>query len=71
MEVHILPTANPDGWNRAEEGLCSGQVLYDNVPCILCLVSFVMCLVSCAEEELCSKQVSSGMCISYFVFMSF
>ena len=26
MEVHILSTANPDGWNRAEEGLCSGQV---------------------------------------------
>ena len=25
-EVHIVPTVNPDGWDRAEEGLCSGQV---------------------------------------------
>ena len=41
-EVHILPTANPDGWNRAEEGLCSGQV-----SSVMCFVSCVMCLVSC------------------------
>ena len=31
LEVHILATANPDGWNRAEEGLCSGQVCRDRV----------------------------------------
>ena len=60
-EVHILPTANPDGWNRAEEGLCGGQVscvlesclcVLRLVPCVLCHVSCVFSIVSCAEEGL-------------------
>ena len=30
-----MPTVNPDGWDRAEEGLCSGQV--QGVPCLMLL----------------------------------
>ena len=58
-EVHILPTANPDGWNRAEEGLCGGQVSLEFVlrvaryvfciACsVLCVLSFVFRIMSCA-----------------------
>ena len=60
-EVHIVPTINPDGWDRAEEGLCSGQV--QGVPCLMLLCHvpifsilyflcvwmspLAMCLMSC------------------------
>ena len=47
-EVHIVPTVNPDGWDRAEEGLCSGQVC---VPCLMLLchlpifsILYVLCV---------------------------
>ena len=60
-EVHIVPTINPDGWDRAEEGLCSGQVqgvpylmLLCHVPkfsilYVLCvwMSPLAMCLMSC------------------------
>ena len=26
LEVHLLPVTNPDGWDRATEGECGGQV---------------------------------------------